>query len=358
MSPEQWQIDLQNCIRNLDGLEKYIPVLNRDKMEKVLSNMRLSITPHTRSLIDFDNPNDPLLLMCVPQERELVFSPEDLVDPIGDNSKSPVPFLTHRYPDRVIIYVTFSCSQYCRFCFRKSKTGSAGPGPGNVDIQNILKYLSDHPQVEEVILSGGDPLTLVDSDIEEWLKSLRKIKSIRRIRIHTRTLVNLPSRITDDLVSMFKRNMDATNPIYVVAHFNHANEIAEENIQAVAKLVDAGVVVLNQSVLLRGVNDSPVVLEQLFRKLADIRATPYYIHQLDLAQGISHFRVPIERGIQIMQELQGRVSGIALPKYMLDIPGGEGKIPLSFEYAKKISDRQWELKTPFGKTVKYTEPKI
>lgn len=358
MKPEAWQIDLQNCVRTLEELERYIPIQNKERMREVLANMRLSITPHTLKLIDFNNPADPILLMSVPQERELTFSPEELIDPIGDEVKSPIPFLTHRYPDRVLIYATFFCSLFCRFCFRRSKTGEASPGPAKDDMDNIIDYLHEHPEVEEVILTGGDPLTLLDFQIEDWLCRLRAVPSVRRIRFHTRVLVNLPSRVTDNLLSIFKRYMDSTHPIFIVTHFNHPNEIAPENIAAVARLVDSGIVVRNQGPLLKGVNDDPAILEELFKRLTDIRVVPYYLHQLDLARGTNHFRVPIEEGIEIMKKLQGKVTGIALPRYMLDLPGGQGKIPLIHQYAKKSSGSDWEIEGSLGSKVKYHEPDI
>lgn len=294
--------------------------------------------------------------MCVPQERELTFSPEELVDPIGDDAKSPVPFLTHRYPDRVLIYATFFCSLFCRFCFRRSKTGEASPGPEKTDIDRIIDYLVTHPEVEEVILTGGDPLTLLDWQIDEWLQRLREVPTVHRIRFHTRTPVNLPSRFTDNLIALFKRHMDSTHPIFIVTHFNHPNEIAPENIAAIAKLVDAGVVVRNQGPLLKGVNDDPKILEALFKKLTNIRVVPYYLHQLDLAQGTNHFRVPMKDGIEIMRQLQGNVTGIALPRYMLDLPGGKGKVPLTHQFATSLDEEHWGIESPFGEVVEYHEP--
>lgn len=354
---ERWQTELQNCIRTLDQLEVHFPIERREQMKEVLLNMRLSITPHTLKQIDFSNPNDPILLMTVPQERELRFSPEELRDPIGDETKSPVPFLTHRYPDRVLVYATFFCSSYCRFCFRRFKTGQANPGPSAEDRIQIKMYLINHPEVEEVILTGGDPLTLLDSQLEEWFALIRSIPTIRRIRIHTRVPVNLPSRITKRLIELVHKYSDTTHPINIVTHFNHPTEIAEENVIAIAKLIDAGIVVRNQSVLLRGVNDDPKILEQLFKRLVDIRVVPYYLHQLDLAKGTNHFRVPIERGIEIMRTLQGNVTGIALPRYVLDLPNGKGKIPICHPYLKK-QKASWRAESPFGEQVEYVEPDV
>ena len=366
MEREAWQSELQNCVRMVEELENYFPIENKDRMREVLANMRLSITPHTLKLIDFQNPNDPILLMCVPQEKELRFSPEELVDPIGDETKSPIPFLTHRYPDRVLIHATFFCSLFCRFCFRRTKTGEATPGPNGEDRDRIVDYLRSHPEVDEVILTGGDPLTLLDSQLEDWFARIRSVDSIHRIRIHTRVPVNLPSRITDAFIVLVQKYTDATHPIYIITHFNHPNEIAPENITAIAKLIDAGIVVRNQGPLLCGINDDPMILEQLFKRLADIRVVPYYLHQLDLAKGTNHFRVPIHRGIEIMRALQGRVTGIALPRFVLDLPEGKGKVPLIYSYIQKSggagsgsagqTDSEYQIESPFGEVVNYCEP--
>lgn len=353
---DQWQTELQQCIRTLDQLETVLPMENKERIREVLKNMRLSITPHTAKLIDFSNPNDPLFLMGVPQEHELNVTPEELVDPIGDEAKSPVPFLTHRYPDRVLIYATFSCSHYCRFCFRRFKTGLATPGPSTEDMDRICDYLAARPEIDEVILTGGDPLTLLDWQIEDWLKRLRDIASIKRIRFHTRVPVNLPSRVTDGLVELFRRYQEPTRPIFIVTHFNHPREIADANIRAVATLVNTGVVVRNQSVLLKGVNDDATTLTELFKTLTNIRVVPYYLHQLDLARGTNHFRVPIARGIELMRELQGGITGIAIPRYMLDLPGGKGKIPLTHAFLTPEDDKIWAAESPFGERVAYQEP--
>lgn len=352
---EQWQQELMQCVRTVEQLERYLPLANREAIKLALKQMRLSITPHTLRLINFTNPNDPILLMTIPQDAELRITPEELVDPIGDEAKSPIPFLTHRYPDRVLVYASFSCSAYCRFCFRRFKTGRATPGPGESDIDRICEYLKQHPEVEEVILTGGDPLTLTDRQLERFLKEFRRIPTIQRIRIHTRVPVNLPSRITPALLALFRCYMDETHPLFVVTHFNHPQELARENIQALARLVDMGIVVRNQSVLLRGVNDSAATLRALFTQLTNCRVVPYYLHQLDLARGTSHFRVPIEEGMRLLHQLQGSVTGIALPKYMLDIPGGKGKVPLQHRYVSKEEKHAYSVETYQGEIVRYSE---
>lgn len=362
-----WQQELADSIRTPEQLERFLPSTGdaatdrtrRETLRKVIGEMRLSITPHSLSLIDWGNPNDPLLRMAVPSVRELDVRPEELADPIGDETKSPVPFLTHRYPDRVLIYATFFCALFCRFCFRRTKTGEATPGPGAADIDRVIAYLTAHPEVEEAILTGGDPLTLLDGAIEEWLTRLRTVPSIRRIRIHTRVPVNLPSRITPELVSVLRRFVTSDRPVIVVTHFNHPAEIAPANVAALARLADAGIVLKNQHPLLAGVNDDPRVLATLYRRLADLRVQPYYLHQLDLALGTNHFRVPLERGREIYAALQG-ITGISLPRYVLDLPGGHGKVPVNGDWVRVVGrdagGTDYEVRTFEGVTVKYREP--
>ena len=355
---ETWQKELAQCVRTVEQLKQHVHLENHEAIRQAMRTMRLSITPHTLKLINFNDPADPLLLMSVPQERELTVTPEELRDPIGNETKSPVPFLTHRYPDRVLVYATFSCAHYCRFCFRRFKTGVATPGPSEIDWDRIVEYLRSHGEVDEVILTGGDPWTLLDDQLEVILKRLRSINSITRIRFHTRVLVNLPSRVTLSLVETLRRYMDTSHPIYVVTHFNHPREMAPENVVAVARLVDAGIVVRNQSVLLASVNDDEKTLRVLFKKLVNIRVVPYYLHQLDLAKGTHHFRVPIERGIELMRRLQGHLTGLAIPRFMLDIPSGKGKVPLSHVYHEKNDHGLYSIETIDGDKTHYREPEI
>jgi lysine 2,3-aminomutase len=323
---EKWQVDLRNCVRALGDLEKYVHLKDKELLQKVVKNMRLAITPHTLSLIDFGNLKDPILLMCVPQAAELDVKSGESDDPTGDEVNSPIPFLVRKYQDRVLVCVNYSCAQYCRFCFRRRKTGCARVGATSEDRRRIIGYISTHPEIEEVILTGGDPLILPDNQIENWLKAIRGVPNIKRVRIHTRVLVTLPSRITNNLVAVLKRNMDATRPIYVVTHFNHPREIVEANIRAIAKLADAGIVLRNQNPLLAGINDDAKTLEELYRRLFEIRVAPYYLHHLDRAKGIGHFRVPIKRGRKIMNKLRAKLSNSMLPRYVIDSPEGKSEL--------------------------------
>jgi lysine 2,3-aminomutase len=353
---ESWQAELASSVRDLDGLARMVPGLDVEALRPVLAKMRLSITPHSASLVDWQDPADPLRKMALPAAAELSVASEERRDPIGDDARSPLPFLTHRYPDRVLVHATYACSQYCRFCFRREKTGVATAGPGPADMARVVEYLAAHPEVEEAIVTGGDPLVLTDEALDALLGALRGVPSLRRLRIHTRVLVNLPSRVTPGLVATLRKHQSPGRPVYVVTHFNHPRELAPANVAALAALADAGIVVRNQSVLLAGVNDNAMTLDALLRGLADHRVVPYYLHQLDLAPGTSHFRVPIRRGIALMRELQGRLTGIALPRYMLDVPGGKGKVPLSHQYLATQPDGTYAVECITGETTHYAEP--
>ncbi len=353
---ELWQRELGGGVRTLAELQKYLPLQNIEKLKAAVGTMRFAITPHTFKRINFSDPDDPILRMAVPGAAELDCAAEELADPIGDDAHSPLPFLTHRYPDRALVQATYACAGYCRFCFRRAKTGRAKPGPAAADLEKIYAYLAKHQEIDEVILSGGDPLILTDEKLKALLKRFARIENLRRIRIHSRTLVNLPSRITASLVEIFRQTIAAGRALYLVTHFNHPNEIAKKNVEAVNRLVDSGIVVRNQSVLLRGVNDNAATQEELCRRLANIRVVPYCLHQLDLARGTNHWRVPIKRGIEIMKELQGNLTGIALPRYTLDLPGGRGKVPLAHQYVKKIDGGRYATESPFGDFADYIEP--
>lgn len=352
---ENWQEELRRSVRSAAALEPYLSPAVRERWTALVGRMRFAITPHTLSLIDFRDPADPLWRMAVPAAAELRFAPEELADPIGDDLKAPVPHLTHRYPDRALICVTYSCATYCRFCFRRGKTGRPTVGPGPRDWPAMAAYLRARPKVEEIILSGGDPLLLTDRQLETWLRRLRTLPAVRRLRLHTRLPVTLPSRVTPQLVDLLARYQEATRPIILVTHFNHPRELAAANVAALARLADRGLVVRNQSVLLKGVNDDAATLATLFRRLTDVRVLPYYLHQLDLACGTSHWRVPLERGLALMRGLQGRVSGLALPRYVLDVPGGLGKIPLGHQYLRR-EGAVWIGESPFGEPFVYREP--
>jgi lysine 2,3-aminomutase len=260
-----------------------------------------------------------------------------------------VPGLIHRYPDRVVWVVSNVCAVYCRFCMRKRQVGCPGEG-GGTDIATTLRYIRETPAIRDVILSGGDPLLLDDDRLGEILAGLRAIPHVEMIRIGSRTPVTLPQRITPALCTLLRRH----HPLYLNTHFNHPAEITPESRDACARLADAGIVLGNQTVLMKGVNDDPAVMAQLFRSLLTMRVRPYYLHQMDLVRGTAHFRTSVETGLSVMAALRGHVSGMAVPYYVVDLPGGKGKVPL-LPGAQRSPDGSWSLVTYTGETVAYRE---
>ncbi|MGE5315008.1 MAG: KamA family radical SAM protein [Acidobacteriota bacterium] len=292
--------------------------------DKLNSLFHIRINPYYLSLIRF--PGDPIWKQCIPDAKELE---EDNLpaDPLNEEGDSPVPSITHRYPDRVLFLTTSQCSMYCRFCTRKRKVGDSGKISMKY-IQTGLDYIAAHPEIRDVILSGGDPLMLTDSNLEKILSGLRAIPHVEIIRIGTKMPCVLPMRITKKLTNMLRKY----HPLYVNTHFNHPWECTAEAKKACEMLADAGIPVGNQAVLMKGVNDDPDVMLELMRKLLVMRVKPYYLYQADITKGANHFRTPVSVGLDIMDKLRGHTSGLAIPNYVIDAPGGGGKIPLLPQY--------------------------
>lgn len=338
---ELWQKMIRDSIHSVDQLvEKF--KLDRRVAERLDKFFQARINPYYLSLIRY--PGDPIWLQCVPDETELndIDAPED---PLGEDSMSPVPNITHRYPDRVLFLTTSQCGMYCRFCTRKRKVGDSSKISMR-GLESAFKYIEEHKEIRDVILSGGDPLMLTDAMLEKILQRLRQIPHVEIIRLGTRMPVVLPHRITPKLVRMLKKY----HPIYVNTHFNHPWEITPESKRACELLADAGIPIGNQTVLMKGVNDDPEVIKELFRKLLLIRVRPYYLYQADLTKGANHFRTPIKVGLEIMDKLRGHTSGLAVPYYVIDAPGGGGKIPLLPQYIlyqddEKIVFRNYKYET-------------
>jgi lysine 2,3-aminomutase len=298
----------------------------------------LLVTAHFQALISTekltnnlsDPLSDPIALQITAQNLE--DSDPDFYneDPLDEESHSPVPGMTHRYPDRVLLYLTHKCAVHCRFCTRRRKVADPDYPVAMDYLPEILDYLHNHTEIKEVILSGGDPLTLTDDKIDFLLKDLRKVNHLKSIRIHSRIPAVQPDRITERLCSVFKDNY----PLTIVCHFNHPREITDKTRSAVKKMRMSGMHVLNQSVLLKGVNDSPEIMEELVLSLIAAGIQPYYLHQCDEVKGVSHFRTDPEKGIEIIKYLRGRNPGIAIPRFVIDLPGGGGKIPLEYDYRK------------------------
>jgi lysine 2,3-aminomutase len=298
----------------------------------VLIPKAFQIPPHDKQGIP-----EALRKQVEPTREELIFFPEELDDPIGDEAHSPLKGLTHRYPDRVLVKLTHLCGMYCRFCFRRYKVSQHGHQLQLHDLHNIASYLNEHPEIWEVVLTGGDPLILPDAVLRRALHILRSCPGIRVIRFHTRIPTALPSRITTELVQLLRgcaapsEQFPHPCSIWVAAHINSSDELGPETQAALSRLVDAGIPVIGQSVLLKGVNDSRQALTALFRGLVACRVKPYYLHYPDLAKGTDHFRIDLQSAIDLFSGLRGALSGLCLPQFILDIPGGKGKIPLHTE---------------------------
>jgi len=320
---ELWQQLLRESVSSVDHLVDKFGI-KREVAERLEDFFQARINPYYLSLIR--QPGDPIWRQCVPDEKEL----EDwdaLEDPLHEDDMSPVPNITHRYPDRVLFLTTSQCGLYCRFCTRKRKVGDSSK-INLKQLESAFRYLEEHTEVNDVILSGGDPLMLTDAMLEKILKRLRTIPHIQIIRLGTKMPCVLPQRITPQLCEMLRKY----HPIFVNTHFNHPWEITDESKKACEMLVDAGCPVGCQTVLLKGVNDDPEIMKELMKKLLMMRVRPYYIYQADLTKGANHFRTPIDVGLEIMDKLRGHISGLAIPYFVIDAPGGGGKIPMLPNY--------------------------
>ena len=304
-----------------------LPEARIGEAETVGKRYAIAVTPAMAGLIDRDDPNDPIARQFVPDLRELTTTPDERADPIGDLTHSPVEGIVHRYPDRVLLKAVHVCPVYCRFCFRREMVGPEGLGTLAPDAMDAaFAYIANHPEIWEVILTGGDPLVLSARRLEEMMIRLAGIAHVKIVRFHTRVPVVEPERVDGKLIAALKASGKMT---YLAVHANHARELTEAARGALGRLADAGVVLLGQTVLLRGVNDDPDVLAALMRGLVESRVRPYYLHHPDLAPGTEHFRVTIAEGQALVQGLRGRVSGLCQPTYVLDIPGGHGKAPIA-----------------------------
>ena len=357
VSDEQWndwKWQVKNRIETLDQLKKYIPLTSEEEegVSRSLQTLRMAITPYYLTLIDPDNPNDPVRKQAIPTGSETHISPADLLDPLHEDEDSPVQGLTHRYPDRVLLLITDMCSMYCRHCTRRRFAGQKDDETSPDYIQKAIDYIAATPQVRDVLLSGGDALMVSDAKLESIIKRLRAIPHVEIIRIGSRVPVVCPQRITDNLVNMLKKY----HPIWLNTHFNHPNEITPESSEACEKLANAGIPLGNQSVLLRGVNDCVNIMKRLVHELVKIRVRPYYIYQCDLSMGLEHFRTPVSKGIEIIEGLRGHTSGYAVPTFVVDAPGGGGKTPVMPTYVISQSPGKVVLRNFEGVITTYIEP--
>lgn len=349
-----WKWQLKNRIETLEQLKQYIRLTPEEEegIKTSLQRFRMAITPYYLSLIDPDDKECPVRMQAIPNGSETHISPADLLDPLHEDSDSPVPGLTHRYPDRVLLLITDMCSMYCRHCTRRRYAGQKDNEAPADYIQKAIEYIEKTPQVRDVLLSGGDALMVSDAKLESIIKRLRAIPHVEIIRIGSRTPVVCPQRITDNLVNMLKKY----HPIWLNTHFNHPKEITPEAKEACERMANAGIPLGNQSVLLKGINDCPNIMKRLVHGLVKIRVRPYYIYQCDLSLGLEHFRTPISKGIEIIESLRGHTSGYAVPTFVVDAPGGGGKTPVMPNYVISQAPGKVVLRNFEGIITTYTEP--
>ena len=345
-----WKWQVKNRIETYEQLSQYFTF---DPEEAELAKFRMAITPYYLSLIDPNDPYDPIRRQCIPQGAECNIAPADLNDPLHEDEDSPAPGLTHRYPDRVLFLITDMCSMYCRHCTRRRFAGQKDDESPQDRIEKCIQYIERTPEVRDVLLSGGDALMVSDAKLEYIISRLRAIPHVEIVRIGSRTPVVCPQRITDDLCNMLKKY----HPIWLNTHFNHPNEMTPEAQEAVAKLANAGIPLGNQTVLLRGVNDCVHVMKKLMHELVRNRIRPYYIYQCDLSMGLEHFRTPVSKGIEIIENLRGHTSGYAVPTFVVDAPGGGGKTPVMPTYVISQSPNKVILRNFEGVITTYTEPR-
>ncbi len=349
-----WKWQVRNRIETVEDLKKYLPLTPEEEegIKQCLGSLRMAITPYYLSLIDVNDPNDPVRKQAVPTSLELHRADSDQEDPLHEDGDSPVPGLTHRYPDRVLLLMTDQCSMYCRHCTRRRFAGQNDSAVDTKQIDAAIEYIRNTPVVRDVLLSGGDALLISDDKLEYTIKRLREIPHVDVIRIGSRVPVVMPQRITPELVSMLKKY----HPIWLNTHFNHPNEITEESKKACEMLADAGVPLGNQSVLLAGINDCVHVMLKLVNDLVKIRVRPYYVYQCDLSVGIEHFRTPVAKGIEIIEGLRGHTSGYCVPTFVVDAPGGGGKTPVMPNYVISQNHNKVILRNFEGVITTYDEP--
>ncbi|MGD8777972.1 MAG: KamA family radical SAM protein [Ignavibacteria bacterium] len=346
---ELWQKMIRNSIHTVDQLVQQFGI-NKEVAEQLDESFQARINPYYLSLIRYKG--DPIWKQCVPDEEELTYL-DGFEDPLNEDAMSPVPNITHRYPDRCLFLVTSQCGMFCRFCTRKRKVGDSGK-ISMKQLESALNYIEGHKEIRDIILSGGDPLILTDFMLEKILKRLREIPHVEIIRLGTRMPCVLPHRITPKLCEMIKKY----HPVYVNTHFNHPWEITEESAKACSMLIDAGCPVNNQAVLMRGVNDDAEVMKELLLKLLKIRVRPYYLFMADETKGTGHFRTSVNKGLEIIDKLRGHVSGLAIPHFVIDAPGGGGKIPLLPKYVLHHDKDKIILRNYKNENYIYKESKI
>ncbi len=348
---QDWIWQLKNRITTVEQLERLMTLTADEKAGCVFANQKLAlaITPYFFNLIDRNDPNCPIRKQVIPRSGEMLISEGEMLDSLGEDGHSPVSGLVHRYPDRVLFLVTDRCAAYCRYCTRSRLVSNAQDYNFHPEFEQGLRYIEAHPEIRDVLLSGGDPLLLSDKKLEHLLSRLRAIKHVEFIRIGSRIPVFLPQRITPELCEIFKKY----GPIWMSIHVNHPKEATAELKAACERLSFAGVPLGNQSVLLKGVNDDADVMQALVHRLLRMRVRPYYIYQMDLITGGAHFKVDVRKGIEIIRALRGHTTGYAVPQYVIDAPGGGGKVPLNPNYVESIDDNEIVFRNYEGQLFRY-----
>ncbi|MDB2347114.1 MAG: KamA family radical SAM protein [Verrucomicrobiales bacterium] len=355
--PEDWDHhiwQLKNRVNSLSQIEEHLTLCEEERSGILLSGTKLalSVTPHFFNLIDEADPEDPIRRQVIPRIEETLYEETDMADPCGEDSHMPVPGLVHRYPDRVLFLVTDRCAAYCRYCTRSRVVSGAGEQELETDFEAAFRYLEEHTEIRDVLLSGGDPLLFSDQKLEKILSRLRSIPHIEFLRIGSRVPVFLPQRITPEFCQMLQKY----HPLFLSIHVNHPRELTIEVKEGLERLANHGVPMGNQSVLLRGVNDDVETMRVLVHKLLMCRVRPYYLYQCDLIQGSSHLRAPASKGIEIIEGLRGHTSGYAIPQFVIDAPGGGGKVPVNPDYVMHRDDERILMRNYEGKTFEYPEP--
>jgi lysine 2,3-aminomutase len=353
--PRTWRAELRAALRTGDDLAAagLIAPARAAEAERVRAVFDVAIPPSYLDAIAAAGPADPAWRSAVPSAEELIVRPEELRDPIGDEAHAPVPGVTHRHPDRALLKPTHACAVYCRFCFRRYAVGKGEQTLRRSELEAALGYIERTPELWEVILTGGDPLVLSDGRLGGILDRLRAIGHVRVLRVHTRVPAVLPARVTDSLAALLAGpRTRPRKPVWVVLHVNHARELTPAAEAAIDRLADRGIPLLNQSVLLRGINDTVAAQEALLRRLVELRVKPYYLHHADLARGTGHFRTTLEAGQALVRALRGRASGLCQPAYVLDLPGGHGKVPVGPGYVHHEGGETW-IEDPEGTRHRY-----
>lgn len=351
---QDWRWQMRNSVRSLAQLLLKVPLTEDERLgcEETASIFRLGISPYYLSLIDPENAFCPVRMQAIPTRAEARVRPGELRDPLGEDKTRPVEAIVHKYPDRVLFLALDSCSVYCRHCTRRRITKGGEAELGKTEIERGLDYIRAHPEVRDVLISGGDPFLLSEERLESILEPLSKIAHVEMVRIGTRIPVCLPQRVTDALATLLRKYA----PVYVVTHFNHPKEVTPEARVACERLVDHGVPVENQAVLMRRLNSDARIIKELSHKLLRIRVRPYYLHQMDVAEGLEHLRTPLQAGVDILEKLRGHTTGLAVPHLAVDLPGGGGKVTLQPSYVLERLAHETVLRNFKGERYTYPEP--